>query len=205
MSSITADTLSRVSCLTSGKSPRHSQSGIVLPIALFVLVAATILTLALVKTNMISLRIGGASVIARETTTTAELLQTGFQRRNPLIIFNPVTGKEVKPDDGKYDRGYTPCSTIAEDPVTDRTIFDCRSIASTKLPAHTTEAEWAPGVTTPEIQRVGCGSAPRTGQATQIGGVTFNNSQIVTRVENTFYGSWAAAGEGVAKLLIACP
>lgn len=191
------------SALGCGVQRQSPQSGIVLPIALFVLVAATILTLALVKTNMISLRIGGASVIARETQTTAELLQTAFDRRNPLVTLD-AAGKEL-PDRGNYGQGYTPCNAVAENPAVVTTVFDCRTIAAAKLPANTTEAAWAPGVTTPEIQRVGCSDAPRSGQPTQKGGVAFNNNQIVVQVENTFYGSWAAAGDGVAKMLVACP
>ncbi len=54
------------------------QAGIVLPVALFMLLAATILTLALVKANLASLRIGGASVVAAETQANAELALNNF-------------------------------------------------------------------------------------------------------------------------------
>lgn len=54
------------------------QDGVVLPVALFMLLAATILTLALVKANLVSLRVGGASVVAAETQANAELALSNF-------------------------------------------------------------------------------------------------------------------------------
>lgn len=167
-------------------SLQNGQSGIILPIALFVLVAATILTLALVKTNMISLRIGGTSVIAQEAQTSAELLLSNFFTRNPTAV-----------EDGKYERPYTPCSTGADNPDTDKTVFDCRQISNSSLPAHTVP-------TTPDVQRIGCGMAPRSNRPTQVE-ARFNYNQVVTGVDNTFYGSRAAVGTGVGKLVIACP
>lgn len=182
-----------------------SDAGFILPVALFILVAATMLTLSLVKTNMSSLRIGGASVIAKEAQTSAELILANFFTRNPIVTRDPATGKEL-PDAGRYERGNTPCSVTADDPDADSTIFDCRSIASARLPAHTTQVFWAPGVNTPEVQRIGCGMAPRSDNPTQNDGkIKFNNNMIVTRVENTFYGSRATVGTGVGKLVVLCP
>jgi Tfp pilus assembly protein PilX len=164
---------------------RGSQTGFVLPVALFMLVAATILTLGMVKTNIISLRIGGASVITQETQATAELLLGNFFVRNPLDA-----------TDGKYDRGYTPCNA-AGDNLTNGSVFDCRPIVTANLPANTTP-------TTPEIQRNGCGSGPRSSTPTQAGS-KFNYNQVATGVTNNFYGSRAQVGMGVAKLVVACP
>lgn len=163
------------------------QSGFVLPVALFVLVAATILTLGLIKTNMISLRIGGASVVAQEAQTSAELLLSNFFTRNPLDSA-----------DGKYERGYTPCAGSAEAPANDQ--FDCRQItdgASGRLPKNTV-------ATAPDVQRIGCGEAPRSNRPSQKG-TMFNYNQVVTEVTNDFYGSRAEVGMGVAKMVIACP
>ena len=162
------------------------QSGLILPIALFVLVAATILTLAMVKTNMISLRMGGTSVIAQETQAAAELVLSNFFTRNPPAV-----------EDGKYERAYTPCHTAADNPDVDKTVFDCRLISNSRLPANTVP-------TPPDVRRIGCGMAPRSNSPTQVD-ARFNYNQIETRVENSFYGSRAAVGTGVGKLVIACP
>lgn len=170
-----------------GAKLNDKQSGIVLPVALFVLVAATILTLALVKTNMISLRIGGASVVTQEAQTSAELLLSNFFTRNP-----------INAADGKYERGYTPCAPSTDAPATDQ--FDCRQItdgASGRLPKNTVASA-------PTVQRTGCGEAPRSSKPSQAG-TKFNYNQVATGVTNDFYGSRAEVGMGVAKMVIACP
>ena len=180
------------------------QSGVILPVALFVLVAATILTLGLVKTNMSSLRVGGASVVGQETQGSAELLSSNFRTRNPIVTIDPLTLKEL-PDEGRYERGFTPCSTLT-DLLPFTTIFDCRSIKSTRLPAHTEQVEWAVGVKTPQVQRIGCAPPPRSSTPTENNGtIKFNHNQIENRVENAFYGSQGAAGIGVGKLVMQCP
>jgi hypothetical protein len=183
---------------------RSRQSGVILPVALFVLVAATILTLGLVKTNMSSLRVGGASVVGQETQGSAELLSSNFRTRNPVVTVDPLTLKEL-PDEGRYERGFTPCSTLA-DLLPFTTIFDCRSINPSRLPAHTQQVETAPGVRTPDVQRIGCAPPPRSSTPTENNGlIKFNHNQILSRVENTFYGSQGAAGIGVGKLVMQCP
>ncbi|MER2513235.1 MAG: hypothetical protein ABTQ25_12615 [Nitrosomonas ureae] len=165
---------------------RSAQSGFILPVALFLLVAATILTLAMVKTNIISLRVGGASVITEEAQATAELLLGNFFVRNPLDAA-----------DGKYGRGYTSCNSTGDD-LTDGSVFDCRPITSSKLPAHTSAK-------TPDVQRIGCGTGPRSSNPTQ-SSAKFNYNQIATGVANDFYGSRAIVGMGVAKLVFSvCP
>ena len=182
-SAANSSTSSRLACVS--KPQCRAQSGIVLPVALFALLAATILSLALVKTNMISLRIGGASVIAQEAQSAAELMLSNFVTRNPL---------DTSPG---YERGYTPCSTTGDSPATDKTVFDCRQIDASRLPANTTARE-------PIVQRTGCGPGPRSSMPTQSTSKS-NYYQIATEVENTFYGSHAQVGMGVAKMVIACP
>lgn len=164
----------------------NEQRGIVLPVALFVLVAATLLTVALVKNGMVTLRVGGASVIAQEAQASAELLLSNFFTRNPLTAQN-----------NKYIQAYTPCSVSGDDPATNTNIFDCRQIGATNLPAHTT-------ANAPVVQRIGCGAGPRSNAPTQAG-TRFNYNVVETSVENEFYGSRAAVGMGVAKLVLACP
>ena len=61
------------------------EAGIVLPVALFLLVAATLLTLALVKANMVSLRVGGASVLAAEAQADSERGLNNFLINNAVI------------------------------------------------------------------------------------------------------------------------
>jgi hypothetical protein len=46
--------------------------------------------------------------------------------------------------------------------------------------------------------------APRSNRPTQIE-TKFNYNRVETRVDNTFYGSRAAVGTGVGKMVIACP
>ena len=169
------------SLMNRGQRWPRIESGFVLPVALFALVAATILTLALVKMNMISLRIGGASVIAQEAQSSAEMLLSNFFTRNPLDPAVP---------DSKYIQGYTPCGVAVDD-------FDCSQISSANLPAHTV-------ANAPIIQRIGCGAGPRSEKPTQAG-TKFNYNHITTSVDNTFYGSRAEVAMGVAKLVIVCP
>jgi len=152
---------------------------------LFALVAATILTLALVKMNMISLRIGGASVIAQEAQSSAEMLLSNFFTRNPL---------DPSASDSKYIQGYTPCGVAGDDPAT---VFDCVQILNANLPANTVAND-------PVVQRIGCGAGPRSEKPTQAG-TKFNYNHISTSVDNTFYGSRAEVAMGVAKLVILCP
>ena len=163
----------------------RAQSGMVLPVALFALLAATILSLALVKTNMISLRIGGASVITQEAQNAAELMLSNFVTRNPL---------DSSPG---YERAYTPCSVAGDSPATNKNVFDCRQIEASRLPANTTASD-------PIVQRTGCGAGPRSNKPTQAGS-KFNYYQIATGVENTFYGSRAQVGMGVARMVVECP
>ena len=161
------------------------QKGFVLPVALFVLVAATILTLAMVKMNMVSLRVGGASVVAQEAQTSAELLLSNFFTRNPIDAAG-----------GKYERGYTPCAASA--PTTEQ--FDCRQItdgASGRLPKNTVAV-------LPTVQRIGCTEGPRSNRPSQKG-TMFNYNQVATEVTNDFYGSRAQVGMGVAKMVTICP
>lgn len=160
---------------------RVAQSGIVLPFALFALLAATILSLALVKSNLMSVRIGGSSVISQEAQSSAELLLSNFLTRNPL-----------EDPDAKYTGKYTPCSQSGDNPVTDKTIFDCRQINKTRLPTGTEPQD-------PAVQRLGCGQPPRTNKPTEIT-MGYNYNQIATAVDNTMYGSHAEVGLGVAKL-----
>jgi Tfp pilus assembly protein PilV len=165
----------------------NQQKGFVLPVALFVLVAATILTLAMVKMNMVSLRVGGASVVAQEAQTSAELLLSNFFTRNPIDAV-----------DGKYERGYTPCAASNVAPTTEQ--FDCRQItdgASGNLPKNTIASP-------PAVQRIGCTEGPRSNRPSQKG-TMFNYNQVATEVTNDFYGSRAQVGMGVAKMVTICP
>lgn len=167
--------------------PRRAQSGIVLPVALFALFAATILTLAFVKATTISLRVGGASVVTAETQAAAELQLSHFFARNP-----------TDPDDGRWSRFGTPCDTP---PGTGGpTLFDCNPIAGASLP---------PGAVAdpPAVRYLDCGNPPRSGSPTQNSSkIRFNYYQTTTNVNNDTYGSRAGVNGGVAKLIVVkCP
>lgn len=164
---------------------RDRQAGIVLPVALFALFAATILTLAFVKANMISLRVGGASVVTAETQAAAELQLSHFFTRNP-----------PDPDDGRWSRNGTPCDPL---PGTGGpTAFDCNPIAGASLP---------PGVVaaTPTPRYIDCGNPPRSENANSYK-YKFNYYQIATATENAAFGSRAGVNGGVARLIVVpCP
>lgn len=128
------------------------QAGVVLPVALFILVIATLLTLGLVKANLISLRIGGASVIGAEAMAAAELKLNNFLRLNPFNSQNASSFQnEVAGDAASYfqaadayflDAAIPECSD-ADNPIGSRTQFDCR-----------------PHNAPPDPRRIACGPAP---------------------------------------------
>ena len=151
------------------------QSGIVLPVALFMLVAATLLTLALVKANMISLRVGGASVIAAETQAAAELQLSNFFSLN--LIVSP---------DQKYFEHWSRCSVTGDDPAVDKTIFDCRPRTT-------------PPVTL-KVQPVGCYGPPRSEKPSS-NEIRFNYQNVMTEARNDAYGSRAELGAGVSTMI----
>ena len=158
-------TIPRKSILT------NKQAGLVLPVALFMLVAATILTLSLVKANMISLRVGGASVVAAETQAASELQLSDFFSRNPI-----GSGSAA------YARSYDgTCTDVG---------FDCTAI--TVHGGSTTSA--------PVAQRLHCDSPPRSskpwGSETR-----FNYHLVTTEAANSALGSHAEVAAGVATLL----
>lgn len=161
------------------------QAGIVLPVALFALFAATILTLAFVKANTISLRVGGASVVTAETQAAAELQLSHFFTRNP-----------PDPDDGRWSRNGTPCDTPPG--IGGPTAFDCNPIAGASLP---------PGVVAaiPTPRYIDCGNPPRSDMPNSFR-YKFNYYQIATSTENAAFGSRAGVNGGVARLIVVpCP
>lgn len=178
----------------------HKQAGIVLPAALVTLVAATLLALGFMRANALSLRIGGASVVAEETQTAAELLLSTFFTRNPFVATDPRIGR--------YTEDNVRCGTTAELTANaNRTdVFDCRQMADTRLIGNLTTSGSATG-NAPTVQRIGCGPGPRSASATQAG-AKFYFYDVNTSVVNNFYGSRADVGAGVANMVVAgmnCP
>jgi len=161
----------------------NQEAGIVLPVALFALLAATILTLAFVKANMISLRVGGASVVTAETQSAAELQLSNFFTRNPFDA-----------NDGRYSQANALCGTSI--PAGTSTTFDCTS-ATSQLPPNAVAAA-------PVVQRLGCGKAPRSDRPFD-SNTHFNYHQVATGVSNDAYGSRAEVDAGVATLIPVCP
>lgn len=164
---------------------RH-QRGMVLPVALVALLAATMLTLAFVRSNMTSLKIGGASVVTAETRNAADLVLSGFfgNSHNSLIEANVAL----------YAKGYTPCETTSS---IGADVFDCRKIDNSHLPSSTTANPIA-------VQRDACTSPPRSDKpsSTQY---RSNYNHLVTGVQNAQFGSFAEVGSGVGVFAIQCP
>lgn len=178
----------------------RGQRGIVLPVALITMVAATLLALGFMRMNALSLRIGGASVVAEETQTAAELLLGGFFSRNPVV----ATDARI----GRYTLDDARCGTTAELTANaNRTdVFDCRQISDSKLVTNLTTSG-AASASAPVVQRIGCGSGPRSSTPTQAG-ARFYYYDASASVVNSFFGSRADVGAGIANLVVAglnCP
>ncbi len=165
------------------------QAGVVLPVALFILVIATLLTLGLVKANLISLRIGGASVIGAEAMAAAELKLNNFLRLNPFNSQNASSFQnEVAGDAASYfqaadayflDAAIPECSD-ADNPIGSRTQFDCR-----------------PHNAPPDPRRIACGPAPYgSGDDT---GIPYYHFQVTAgAADASGLGGFARIGAGVS-------
>lgn len=172
------------------------ERGIVLPVALFLLVGATLLTLGLIRSNVISLKIGGASVVASETQAAAEWALGNFFGRNPVIT---DIGR------GRYQRSNTEsrCGTAAEILADGSKFFDCDRPGGDDgsrddgLPVGVRLAPFNP-------QRIDCGPPVRSQKIYQANTV-FNNVLIEARATNRFFGSEGRVGAGVVALVTICP
>lgn len=172
--------------VANNRHPLGRERGVVLPVALFILVAATLLTLGLIRSNVMALKIGGVSVVGTENETAAELLLSNFFAQNSLTDANRKQ---------RYMQATANCGTAAQ--IAANTALDCTQIGSSRLPAGVTPA-------TPVTQRIGCAPPPRTSSPTQAG-TEFNNVLIETGVTNALYGSQAQVGAGVAAFVLTCP
>lgn len=167
------------------------ERGIVLPVALFLLVGATLLTLGLIRSNVISLKIGGASVVASETQAAAEWVLGNFFGRNPV---DTDVGR------GRYQRSNTEsrCGTSAEISADPSKYFDCtKPTNSDGLPNGVSVSDLSP-------QRIDCGPPVRSQKVYQANTV-FNNVLIEGRATNTWFGSEGRVGAGVVALVTICP
>ena len=177
----------RQACLNAPQATR--QAGVVLPVALFMLVIATLLTLGLVKANLISLRIGGASVIGAEAMAAAELKLNNFFRLNPFnsqiaaSTENEVAGSAAsyhQAADAYFLNAAIPECSDADHPVGSRTQFDCR-----------------PHSAPPDPRRIVCGPAPYgSGDDT---GIPYYHFQVTAgAAESSGLGGFARVGAGVS-------
>lgn len=151
------------------------QSGIVLPVSLFMLLAATLMTLALVKANMISLRVGGVSVVAAETQAAAEVQLTSFFNVNPL----------ASPGQ-KYFEHWSRCS-FDNTEAADGRFFDCRSrtVGTTTV--------------TVDAQALGVTNPPRSETPTGYE-FCFNYHDFGSHAVDATFGSRAGVGSGASIL-----
>lgn len=172
------------------------ERGIVLPVALFLLVGATLLTLGLIRSNVISLKIGGASVVASETQAVAEWALGNFFGKNPV---DSDLGR------GRYQRSNADsrCGTSAELSDDPSKFFDCDRPGGDDgsrddgLPKGVRVAEFSP-------QRIDCGPPVRSQKVYQANTV-FNNVLIEGRATNRWFGSEGRVGAGVVALVTICP
>lgn len=146
------------------------QAGIVLPVALFMLLAATILTLALVKANLVSLRIGGASVVAAETQATAEVALNNFFSLNG-------TGTDA-------------------DPFRER--LGTAVVYNTAAPANTTVSV-IPRNCSPNAQRSEAPTQKKGSGTGQKVPLAFNLHQVRSVVDDPSFGSHAEVNVGIVS------
>jgi len=140
------------------------------------LLAATLMTLALVKANMISLRVGGVSMVAAETQAAAELQLSSFFSLNPTSTA-----------DQKYYDHWSRCSVAADNPLVDKTIFDCRPRVT-------------PDVTvTTMLQPVGSYRPPVSENPSDFN-ICFNYFNAMSVASNSNFGSRAEYGAGISIL-----
>lgn len=154
------------------------QSGIVLPVSLFMLLAATLMTLALVKANMISLRVGGVSVIAAETQAAAEVQLSSFFNVNSIAL-----------PDQKYYEHWSRCSAKGNNvEAADGKFFDCR--------------DRTVGTTTVEVdvQALGVTNPPRS-ETPSSSEFCFNYHNIGSQAVDSTYGSRAEVGTGSSIMI----
>lgn len=171
---------------------QHSQqNGVVLPVALFLLLGATLLTIGMVRSNTLSLKIGGSSVIATETQAVAEWGGGQFLGANPI---NHTVMQ------GRYMRNNTQsrCGTAAELAGDSSLFFDCKKpLSGHGLPTGITLADFNP-------QRLDCSPPPRSSKVYQANTV-FNNVLVESNSRNTYFGSEGRVGMGVIALVTICP
>ena len=169
-------------------NPVARQAGVVLPVALFVLVAATLLALAFVRANLITLRVGGASVIAAEAQAIAEMNQNTFLLANRLD--NPQESPFHLPFGGLagvFAVFATNDSAPGENPVRNTVVS---SVFCTK-------------------------NAPPSEKPSQFGGsggmqkalLAFNAHQVRSSVDDSAFGSHAEVNTGVTTMVAdsGCP
>lgn len=176
---------------SAGYNGKASQRGAILPLVLIVLVGATLIALAFVRSNILSLRIGGASVMVQQTESAAESLLANF------FSLNPLTG--AASTRARYRQGTPTCSTDAaivgnSNPDVANSVFDCRTPS---LPSNTQ-------VDTLAVVRAGCAEAPRSSLATQAG-APFNYFAVNAAASNTLFGSRGEVSTGIAQLIVICP
>lgn len=176
------------------------ERGIVLPVALFLLVGATLLTLGLIRSNVISLKIGGASVVASETQAAAEWVLGNFFGRNPVDT-DVGRGRYQRSNSESRCLSETELSTVSSKPLDDplrSRYFDCtKPTNSDGLPSGVTVSDLSP-------QRIDCGPPVRSQKVYQANTV-FNNVLIEGRATNTWFGSEGRVGAGVVALVTICP
>src|SRR5574343_521504 len=169
------------------------EQGIILPFALFILLAATMLTLGLIRANIMSLKVGGASVMAVETQLAAEVVLGNFFVRNP-DSYDPANPTTM----GRYMRNNADsrCGTTTELAANSSLYFDCNTPTAT-LPTGASATAMSP-------QRIGCGLPQRTSSPSSMD-TRWNYLVFDSQVTNTTFGSEGQAGSGRGALVAGCP
>ena len=172
--------------------PVFLQSGVVLPVSLFILLAATLLTLAMIKANLATLGVGGASEIAAEALANADVKLNTFLSLNPanIDVGEQATREHFKADP-RYGNMTSYCNLALAVGDEANGQYDCRYPNFYNLPSPNHARDM------PKPRFSGCGKPPRaTGRSMSDVETSVYYHQITAPVVNDGFGR-AETGGGV--------